>query len=70
MRPPPASKTATMKVGAGQYVSSRVAITTLPMMPPKRAATMDMATPVALLTIEDWFWDYRNIRRVIPGCAS
>lgn len=53
MRPPPASKTATMKVGAGQYVSSRVAITTLPMMPPKRAATMDMATPVALLKIEE-----------------
>lgn len=53
MRPPPASKTATMKVGAGQYESSNVAITTLPIIPPKRAATMDMATPVALLKLED-----------------
>lgn len=37
-----------MKVGAGQYVSSKVAITMLPMIPPRRAATIDTATPVAL----------------------
>lgn len=48
MRPPPASSTATMNVGAGQYKSSNVAITTFPMIPPRRAATIDIATPVAL----------------------
>uniref|UniRef100_A0A182VAJ0 Uncharacterized protein n=1 Tax=Anopheles merus TaxID=30066 RepID=A0A182VAJ0_ANOME len=48
IRPPPASRTATMNVGAGQYRSSRVAITTLPMIPPNRAATIEIATPVAL----------------------
>lgn len=48
MRPPPASRTATINVGAGQYKSSNVEITTLPMMPPRRAATIDIATPVAL----------------------
>lgn len=48
MRPPPASKTATINVGAGQYISSRVAITTLPIIPPRRAATIEIATPVAL----------------------
>ena len=37
-----------MKVGAGQYMSNRVAITILPMIPPSLAATMDIATPVAL----------------------
>jgi len=37
-----------MKVGAGQYRSNRVAITILPMIPPSLAATMDIATPVAL----------------------
>jgi hypothetical protein len=37
-----------MKVGAGQYMSNRVAITILPMIPPSLAATMDTATPVAL----------------------
>lgn len=42
-----------MKVGAGQYVSSNAAITTLPMMPPRRAATIDTATPVALEFIID-----------------
>lgn len=48
IRPPPISKAATMKVGAGHMVSSKVAITTLPMIPPRRAATMEIATPVAL----------------------
>lgn len=47
-KPPPASRTATMNVGAGQYESKSVAITTLPIMPPRRAATIDIATPVAL----------------------
>lgn len=37
-----------MNVGAGQYESKSVAITTLPIMPPRRAATIDIATPVAL----------------------
>lgn len=37
-----------MNVGAGQYRSSKVAITILPTIPPKRAATIDIATPVAL----------------------
>lgn len=46
--PPPTRRTATMNVGAGQYKSSSVAITMLPTMPPKRAATIDIATPVAL----------------------
>jgi hypothetical protein len=41
------SRTAMMKVGAGQYMSSRVAITMLPMIPPRRAAIIDTATPVA-----------------------
>lgn len=48
IKPPPARRTATMKVGAGQYKSSNVEMTTLPMMPPRRAATIDIATPVAL----------------------
>lgn len=48
MRPPPANNIATMNVGAGQYKSSKVAITTFPMIPPRRAATIDIATPVAL----------------------
>lgn len=48
IRPPPANKMATMNVGAGQYMSRRVAITTLPIIPPNRAATIEMATPVAL----------------------
>lgn len=48
IRPPPASRIATMKVGAGQYRSRSVAITTFPMIPPRRAATIEMATPVAL----------------------
>lgn len=47
-RPPPASKTATMNVGAGQYKSSNCAITMFPIMPPRRALIIDMATPVAL----------------------
>lgn len=42
------SKTAMIKVGAGQYMSSRVAMTILPMIPPRRAAIMETATPVAL----------------------
>lgn len=37
-----------MNVGAGQYKSSSVAITTLPIIPPNRANTIEMATPVAL----------------------
>lgn len=37
-----------MNVGAGQYVSRRLAITKLPIIPPRRAATIDTATPVAL----------------------
>lgn len=49
IRPPPANRMATINVGAGQYKSSRVAITTFPIMPPRRAATIDIATPVALL---------------------
>lgn len=47
-RPPPASRTATMNVGAGQYKSSSCAITMFPIMPPSRALIIDMATPVAL----------------------
>lgn len=47
-RPPPIRSVATMNVGAGQYMSSSVAITILPIIPPRRAATMEMATPVAL----------------------
>lgn len=45
------SRAATMKVGAGQYISSSVAITMLPIIPPNRAATIEIATPVALETI-------------------
>lgn len=41
-------RAATMNVGAGQYMSRSVAITMLPIIPPNRAATMDIATPVAL----------------------
>lgn len=41
-------RAATMNVGAGQYQSRRVAITMFPMIPPSLAATMEMATPVAL----------------------
>lgn len=48
IRPPPANSSATINVGAGQYMSNKVAITTLPIMPPSRAATIDIATPVAL----------------------
>ena len=48
IRPPPARRTATINVGAGQNVSSNVAITTLPIIPPNRAATIEIATPVAL----------------------
>lgn len=44
----PIRSAATINVGAGQYISNRVAITILPMMPPSLAATMDIATPVAL----------------------
>lgn len=47
-KPPPASRTATINVGAGQYKSRSVAITTFPIIPPRRAATIDIATPVAL----------------------
>lgn len=46
--PPPINSAATMNVGAGQYKSSNVAITMLPIIPPKRAATIEIATPVAL----------------------
>lgn len=38
-----------MNVGAGQYQSKSVAMTMLPIMPPNLAATIEMATPVALL---------------------
>lgn len=48
IKPPPANRTATINVGAGQYRSSNVEITTFPIIPPKRAATIDIATPVAL----------------------
>jgi hypothetical protein len=44
----PIRSPATINVGAGQYISNRVAITMLPMIPPSLAATMDIATPVAL----------------------
>lgn len=37
-----------MNVGAGQYKSSNVAITMFPIIPPNRAATIDIAIPVAL----------------------
>lgn len=37
-----------MNVGAGQYVSSNCAMTILPMIPPSLAATIEIATPVAL----------------------
>lgn len=36
-----------MKVGAGQYMSRSWAMTILPIIPPRRAATIDMAIPVA-----------------------
>lgn len=52
IRPPPARRNATINVGAGQYMSNRVAMTTLPMIPPRRAATIEIATPVALWKIE------------------
>lgn len=42
------SKAATMNVGAGQYISNKVAMTMLPIIPPSRAATIEIATPVAL----------------------
>lgn len=48
IKPPPANRTATINVGAGQYKSSNWAITILPMMPPSRAEIIDIATPVAL----------------------
>lgn len=48
IKPPPASKTATMNVGAGQYKSSNWAMTMLPIIPPSRALIIDIATPVAL----------------------
>lgn len=51
-KPPPANKTATINVGAGQYKSRSVAITTFPIIPPSRAATIEIATPVALLSEE------------------
>lgn len=44
----PMRRAATMNVGAGQYQSSNVAMTMLPIMPPSRAATIEIATPVAL----------------------
>lgn len=36
-----------MKVGAGQYMSRSWAITMFPIIPPRRAATMEIAIPVA-----------------------
>lgn len=48
----PMSKAATINVGAGQYMSSNVDITKLPTIPPSLAATIDIATPVALFTIQ------------------
>lgn len=47
-RPPPIKSAATINVGAGQYISSSIAITILPIIPPKRAAIIETATPVAL----------------------
>ena len=44
----PINSPATINVGAGQYISIRDAITILPIIPPNRAATIDIATPVAL----------------------
>lgn len=46
--PPNINKAATINVGAGQYMSNRDAITIFPIIPPSRAATIDIATPVAL----------------------
>lgn len=43
----PIRRAATMKVGAGQYMSKSWAITILPIIPPRRAATIDIAIPVA-----------------------
>jgi hypothetical protein len=48
IKPPPANKTATMNVGAGHIVSNKDAITTFPIIPPSLAATIEIATPVAL----------------------
>lgn len=45
--PLPIRRAATMKVGAGQYTSKSWAMTILPIIPPRRAATIDMAIPVA-----------------------
>lgn len=45
--PPPIKRAATMNVGAGQYMSKSWAITMFPMIPPRRAATMEIAIPVA-----------------------
>lgn len=36
-----------MNVGAGQYMSNSCAMTILPIIPPRRAATIDIAIPVA-----------------------
>lgn len=36
-----------MNVGAGQYISRSCAITIFPMIPPRRAATIEIAIPVA-----------------------
>lgn len=47
-KPPPISRAATINVGAGQYKSNSVAITMFPIIPPRRAATIEIATPVAL----------------------
>ncbi len=37
-----------MNVGAGHIVSNKDAITTFPIIPPSLAATIEIATPVAL----------------------
>lgn len=50
----PIKRAATMNVGAGQYQSSNVAITMLPIMPPNLAATIEIATPVALKNRSSW----------------
>lgn len=44
----PIRRAATINVGAGQYQSRSVAMTMFPIIPPNRAATIDIATPVAL----------------------
>lgn len=43
----PIRRAATINVGAGQYMSNNWAMTILPIIPPSRAATIEIAIPVA-----------------------